>query len=69
MSSVESCMDHTALMCFRIDSNGNSTLPRTSYEPNLTLLTWFPRDLVYLSMLFILEVLCTEGSAEHLKNK
>ncbi len=30
-----------------------------SYEPILTLLAWFLQDLAYLSMLFILEVLCT----------
>ncbi len=40
-----------------------------SYGPNVTLLAWFLRDLAYLSMLFILEVLCTACSAEHLKNK
>ncbi len=40
-----------------------------SYEPNLTLLSWFLQDLAFLSMLFILEVLCTACSAEHLKNK
>ena len=34
-----------------------------SDEPNLTLQAWFLRDLAYLSMLFILQVL------EHLKNK
>ncbi len=33
-----------------------------SYEPNLTLLAWFLRDLAYLSMLFILEVVCTACS-------
>ncbi len=37
-----------------------------SYESNLTLLTPFPTELAYLSMLFILEVVCT---AYHLKNK
>ncbi len=40
-----------------------------SYEPNLTLLAGFLRDLAYLSMLFILEVLCTASSAERLKDK
>ncbi len=32
-----------------------------SYEHILTLRAWFLRDLAYLSMLFILEVLCTAG--------
>ena len=36
-----------------------------SYEPILTLLAPFLTEFAYLSMLFILEVLC----AEHLKNK
>ncbi len=36
---------------------------------NYKLLAWFLPDLAYLSMLFILEVLCTAGSAEDLKNK
>ncbi len=40
-----------------------------SYVPNLTFLVPFPTDFAYLSMLFILEVLCTAGRAEHLKNK
>ncbi len=40
-----------------------------SYEHNLILLAWILQDLAYLSMLFILEVLCTACSAEHLKNK
>ncbi len=40
-----------------------------SYEPNLIFLAQFPTELAYLSMLFILEVLCTACSAEHLKNK
>ncbi len=30
-----------------------------SYEPNLTFLAPFPTELAYLSMLFILEVVCT----------
>ncbi len=40
-----------------------------SYEPSHTLIAWFLRDLAYLSMIFILEVLCIAGSAEDLKNK
>ncbi len=40
-----------------------------SYEPNLTFLATFSTELAYLSMLFILDVLCTAGSAEHIKNK
>ena len=39
------------------------------YEPNLKLLAPFPTELAYLSMLFILEELCTACSAEDLKNK
>ena len=37
-----------------------------SNKPNLTLLAWYLPDLAYLSMLFILEIVCT---ADHLKNK
>ena len=37
-----------------------------SHEPNCTLLELFPTDLVYLNMLFILEMACSAG---HLKNK
>ncbi len=40
-----------------------------SYEPNLTLLAWYLPDITYLSMLFILEMVCTACSADHLKNK
>ncbi len=40
-----------------------------SYEPSFTLLAGFLRNFAFLSMLFILEVLCTVCSAEHLKNK
>ena len=44
-------------------------IPGTILEPNLTFLEWFLPEIAYLSMLFILEVVCTAGSAEHLKNK
>ncbi len=37
-------------------------------EPNLTFLAPFPTDLAYLSMLFILVMACTAGSAGHHKN-
>ena len=40
-----------------------------SYEMNLTFLTPFATELSHLSMLFILEVLCTTGTGEHLQNK
>ncbi len=40
-----------------------------SYQPILTLLARFLRVLVYLCVLFILNLLCTVGSAEHDKNK
>ena len=40
-----------------------------SYEPNFALLEWFLSELAYLSMLFILEVVCRVGSEDHLKNK
>ncbi len=40
-----------------------------SYEPILTFLAPFPTELAYLSMLFILDVLCTACSAEQIKNK
>ncbi len=46
-----------------------SVYEASSYESILTFLAPFPTELAYLSMLFILEVLCTAGSAEHLKNK
>ena len=39
------------------------------YKSNLTLLSWFLLDFAYLSMLFILEMVCNAGSADHLKNK
>ncbi len=39
------------------------------YEPNLSLLAPLHKELAYFSMLFILEVVCTAGSADHLKNK
>ncbi len=38
-----------------------------SYEFNLTLLVWFLPDFAYLSMLFILEMICTACSADNLK--
>ena len=40
-----------------------------SYGPNLTLLALFSAELAYLSMLFILEMIHTACSADHLKNK
>ncbi len=39
------------------------------YDHNLTSLAWFLWDVACLSMLFILEVLCTACYAEHLNNK
>ena len=39
------------------------------HEPNLILLAPFPTELAYLSMLIIREMVCTVGSADHLKNK
>ena len=38
-------------------------------ESNLTLLAPFPTQLAYLSMLYILEIVCNACSADHLKNK
>ena len=46
-----------------------SVFQAPSYETNLTLLTWFLLEIAYLNMLFILEVVCTAVSADHLKNK
>ncbi len=40
-----------------------------SYVSNLTLLAPFSTELAYLSMLFILDMVCTAGSADHLKNQ
>ena len=40
-----------------------------TYEPNFTNLAWIWPRLAHLSMLFILELTCTEGSAHQLKNK
>ncbi len=39
------------------------------YEHNLTMLVPFPTELAYLSIIFILEVVCTACSADHLKNR
>ena len=39
------------------------------YESNLTLLAFFPPEIAYLGMLFIIEMVCTACSADHLKNK
>ena len=40
-----------------------------TYEPNLTLLAPLSAMLAHFSMLFILELACTAGSAGQLKNK
>ena len=40
-----------------------------SYEPNPTLPAFFLPEIAYLSMLSILELVCTACSADHLKNK
>ena len=84
VNSVKCYPDRRKITLFHQDTDTNSTDTYStdtnrvplgsvyqvpSYEPNLTFLAWFLRDLAYLSMLFILEVLCTTGSAEHLKNK
>ena len=40
-----------------------------SYAPNFTFVAPFPTELVYLSMLFIFEVVCTACSTDHVKKK
>ena len=39
------------------------------YDFNLTFLAQLPKELDYLSMQFIPEMVCTTCSADHLKNK
>ncbi len=56
------CDEHIGLYMY-------SVYQAPSYEYNLTLLTGFLSEIAYLIILFILEVVCTSGSADHLKNK
>ena len=46
-----------------------SVFQAPSYEPDRTLIAWFLPKFAYLSMLFILDVVWTAGSADHIKYK
>ena len=57
---------HTAMPAVKLFNSQLDALPG---KHSALSLAWFRRDLAYLNMLFILEVVYTASSADHLENK